>query len=70
MTTIWTNVDVEFDLSDADTEDLINELKTRTEYNWNTENDLVISKIYELRKLGKPYDVELDHLIYSTIGRI
>lgn len=70
MTSIYQKVEVEFDLADIDTEDLINELKTRTEYNWNTDNDLLIQKIYEQRKMGKSFDAELDQLIYEVIGRM
>jgi len=70
MTSIYREVEVEFDLADIDTEDLINELKTRSEYRWNTDNDDRIFKIYELRKLGKSFDAELDELIYEVIGRM
>ena len=53
--------------------DLIDELKTRgydsdpEELNYIKES---LTHIYELRKLNKPYDYEVDTLIYHVIGKI
>lgn len=53
--------------------DLIDELKSRgydsDPEELNTIKEL-ITHIYELRKLNKPYENEVDALIYHTIGKI
>ena len=64
--------DVLEDLSD---DDLIDELKRRgNDYNTNhvdgDEMRTVLQSLYEKRRLGKDYQAELDHLIYSILGKI
>jgi hypothetical protein len=63
-------VNVYVELCDIDTDDLIEELESRDEY--QTPADLVdlIRKVYEKRRLGQDYQRELDELIYETTGRI
>ena len=67
--TIYTEVDV--DMSDFDTDDLIEELKSRgagtAEYGDGKE---FLQAIYEKRRLGRDYQAELDQLIYLGLGRI
>ena len=63
-------VSVDIDLSDIDTEDLIEELRTRRkEIEFEIQNELV-RKIYEKRRNGQDYQEELNELIYDTVGRI
>jgi len=63
-------VSVDIDLSDIDTEDLIEELQTRRkEIEFEIQNELV-RKIYEKRRNGQDYQKELNELIYDTVGRI
>jgi len=63
-------VSVDIDLSDIDTEDLIEELQTRRkEIELEVQNELV-RKIYEKRRNGQDYQEELNQLIYDTVGRI
>ena len=63
-------VSVDIDLSDIDTEDLIEELRTRRkEIEFEIQNELV-RKIYEKRRNGQDYQKELDQLIYETVGKI
>ena len=63
-------VSVDIDLSDIDTEDLIEELQTRRkEIEFEIQNELV-RKIYEKRRNGQDYQEELNELIYNTVGRI
>jgi len=63
-------VSVDIDLSDIDTEDLIEELQTRRkEIEFEIQNELV-RKIYEKRRNGQDYQEELNELIYDTVGRI
>ena len=63
-------VSVDIDLSDIDTEDLIEELQSRRkEVELEVQNELV-RKIYEKRSNGQDYQKELDQLIYETVGKI
>jgi hypothetical protein len=70
--TVYTEVEVEVDLTDFDTEDLIEELEDRDELPsrglFNT-NELV-EKIWMLRRNGQDYQHQLDNLIYNVTGRI
>ena len=65
------SVDVDVDLSDFDTEDLVRELESRERRHITTDEaqDLV-QVIYEKRRRGLDYESELDLLIFNTLGRI
>jgi hypothetical protein len=67
--TIYTSVDV--DLSEFDTDDLIEELESRgagaTDYGDGKE---ILQAIYEKRRMNKDYQQELDQLIWLGTGRI
>ena len=68
-----TYANVEIDLSEIDTEDLIEELRDRSweENCINNFSDVeLITQIYQLRRTGQDYQKELDELIYKTTGRI
>jgi hypothetical protein len=69
--TIYTSVEVDVDLSEFDTEDLIEELESRgagvTEY--GDGKDVLLS-IYEKRRLGKDYQAELEQLLWLGLGRV
>jgi hypothetical protein len=71
--TIYTEVEVDVDLSDFDTDDLIEELESRGrgfEVAGQAPTELV-RKIYEKRRLGNnDYQRELDELIYVALGKI
>jgi len=72
MPTVYTEVEVDVDLTDFDTDDLIEELESRGrgfEIDSITPTELV-TKIWEKRRLGKDYQQELDELIYVAIGKI
>lgn len=68
--TVYTEVEVDVDLSDFDTDDLIEELESRgvgaTDYGDGKE---VLQTIYEKRRLGQDYQFELDQLIWVGLGR-
>ena len=68
--TISTYVDVDVDMSDFDTDDLIEELENRGigtgEYGDGKE---ILIAIYEKRRLGKDYQRELDELIWMGLGK-
>jgi hypothetical protein len=68
--TVYTEVEVDVDLSDFDTDDLIEELESRgagaTEYGDGKD---ILMAIYEKRRLGKDYQAELDQLIWLGLGK-
>lgn len=68
--TIYTEVEVDVDLSEFDTDDLIEELESRgagtSEFGDGKE---LLQTIYEKRRLGKDYQTELDQLIWMGIGK-
>ena len=65
------NVDVDVDMSDINTEDLIEELELRGEIvGTKSENGQLVNVIYEKRRLGQDYQKELDELIFDVTGRI
>jgi hypothetical protein len=65
------NVDVDVDMSDLDTSDLIEELELRGEIvGTKSENGHLVNAIYEKRRLGQDYQTELDKLIREVTGRI
>jgi len=69
--TIYTEVEVDVNLSDFETDDLIEELESRdagaTDYGDGKE---VLLSIYEKRRLGQDYQTELEALIYLGLGKI
>ncbi len=69
--TIYKEVEVDVDLSDFDTEDLVDELESRgagtSEY--GDGKDQLIA-IYEKRRLGQDYQRELDQLIWLGLGKV
>lgn len=72
MPTVYTEVEVDVELEDFDTDDLIEELKSRGrgfEVDSQTPTELV-TQIYEKRRLGRDYQRDLDELIYVAIGKV
>jgi hypothetical protein len=69
--TMYKEVEVDVDLSDFETDDLIEELESRgagaTDYGDGKD---VLQSIYEKRRLGQDYQTELEALIYLGLGRI
>lgn len=67
--------EVEVDLSDFDTDDLIEELENRG-YDYNTSGvdadamRELLEKIWLNRRTGKDYQKELDGLIYGVLGKV
>jgi hypothetical protein len=68
--TIYTEVEVDVDLTDFDTDDLIEELESRgsgtVDYGDGKE---VLQTIHEKRRIGKDYQTELDQLIWLGLGK-
>ena len=69
--TVYTEVEVDVDLADFDTDDLVEELESRGSgtMNYGDGTD-VLRAIYEKRRLGKDYQAELDQLIWLGLGKI
>ena len=67
--TIYTEVEVDVDLRDFDTDDLIDELENRGHMADTNSKDL-LNDIYQKRRLGQNYESELDQLIYAVLGKI
>jgi hypothetical protein len=70
--TIYTEVEVDVDLGDFDTDDLIEELESRDSEIAQGYGDgkEVLQIIYEKRRMGQDYQEELDQLIWLGLGRI
>jgi hypothetical protein len=71
--TVYTEVEVDVDLSDFDTDDLVEELESRgaapVEHGGNA-NEL-LTAIWLKRRVGRTdYQTELDHLIYAGLGKV
>ena len=69
--TKYKEVEVDVDLSDFDTDDLIEELESRGSgvMNYGDGTD-VLRAIYEKRRLGQDYQTELDQLIWLGLGKV
>jgi hypothetical protein len=69
--TIYTEVEVDVDLSDFETDDLIEELESRgagaTGYGDSKE---ILEVIWIKRRLGQDYQAELYQLIWLGLGKI
>lgn len=71
--TISTDVDVYLD--EIDTDDLIEELESRSVSINHVgqpaggNGDGLVDKIYQARRLGKPYEDLLDQFLYQVTGR-
>jgi hypothetical protein len=70
MPTIYKEVEVDVDLDDFDTDELVEELERRgagtLDYGDGKE---VLAAIYEKRRLNQDYQQELDQLIWLGLGR-
>jgi hypothetical protein len=69
--TIYTSVEVDVDLAEFDTDDLVEELESRgagtSEFGDGKE---ILQIIYEKRRLGRDYQAELDQLIWMGLGKV
>ena len=69
---IYTEVEVDVELADFDTDDLLEELEERgalpAEGNINAKE--LIEQMYFLRRQGQDYDHLLDSLFYAVLGKI
>jgi hypothetical protein len=70
--TVYTEVEVDVDLGDFDTDDLLDELESRGELpTEGGDSKSVLESIWLKRRLGRTdYETELDQLIYMGLGKI
>jgi hypothetical protein len=71
----YVSVDVDVNLGDFDTDDLIEELDRRgNDYNTHgvdgDEARVWLEQVHQLRRSGQNYDAALDQLIYHVLGKI
>lgn len=68
--TMYKEVEVDVDLSDFETDDLVEELESRgagaTDYG---DGKSILMSIYEKRRLGQDYQTELEQLIWLGLGK-
>ena len=73
MPTVYTEVEVDVDLTDFDTDDLLDELESRGSLPVEGQIDAkeLVEQIWIKRRLGNhDYQQELDKLIYAVLGKI
>jgi hypothetical protein len=71
MPLVYKEVEVEIDLEDFETDDLIEELESRVGGGGVfSDGNNILQVIYEKRRLGKDYQQELDRLIWLGLGKI
>ena len=67
---MYKEVEVDVDLSDFETDDLIEELESRGSGTLDyADGKEVLQLIYEKRRLGQNYQTELDQLIWLGLGK-
>ncbi len=66
---MYKEVEVDVDLSDFETDDLIEELESRGSCTTGDSKE-ILQAIYEKRRMNKDYQQELDQLIWLGTGRI
>ena len=71
MPLVYKEVEVDIDLEDFDTDELIEELERRGSgtIDYGDGKDILMS-IYEKRRVGQDYQQELDQLIWLGLGRV
>ena len=67
----YTTVDVEIDLDDFTTEDLVEELKHRNAYQQELPGEIIeqLAHIHHARLCGQPWEDDLDRFLRDTLGR-
>jgi hypothetical protein len=71
MPLVYKEVEVDVDLEDFDTDELVEELERRGSgtIDYGDGKDVLMS-IYEKRRLGKDYQADLDQLIWLGLGKV
>ena len=69
--TVYKEVEIDVDLQDFDTDDLLEELEERGELPLNTDTyKELVEKIWMARRNGRDYQSILNDLIYDVTGQI
>ena len=71
--TVYTEVEVDVDIGDFETEDLLDELESRGELPAEADFDAkdTLTAIWLKRRVGNhDYQAELDQLIYQVLGKV
>jgi len=71
--TVYTEVEVDVDLGDFDTDDLLDELESRGSLpvEGDTDAKALVQSIWLKRRVGRTdYQTEIDQLIYACLGKI
>lgn len=74
----YISVDVDVDVQDFDSEDLVDELESRgymmvfknAEHSTNSDTHELVQQIYQKRRTGQDFAGDLDLLIFNMIGRM
>lgn len=71
----YVTAEVEVDIEEFDTDELIEELERRgVDYNTNgvdgDEMREVLDQIWQKRRIGQDYQAQLDKLIYGVLGKV
>ena len=67
--TVYTEVEVDVDLTYFETDDLVDELENRG-HMADISSKEIVEAIYQNRRQGKDFSSELDQLIYTVLGKI
>lgn len=72
LKTMYKEVEIDVDLSDFDTDDLLEELESRGELPTERgDSRAILESIWLKRRLGRTdYEAELDQLIYAGLGKV
>lgn len=67
----YTTVEVEVDLDDFTTEDLLEELRHRNAYEQELPEEFIdaLKRIHHARLCGQPWEDDLDRFLRDTLGR-
>ena len=71
--TVSREVDVDIDMDDFDTDELVEELERRGKSGSTIGGESsmqLLQQIYMKRRTGQAYEQELDDLIYESLGRL
>ena len=69
--TVYTEVEVDVDLGDFETDDLLDELESRGELPLDKgDSKELLESIWLKRRLGADYQQELDQLIWAGLGKV
>jgi hypothetical protein len=63
-------IEIDVELNDFSDDDIREEAIARNLFSAEDDIALLVTELYQKRRLGKDYQAELDKIIYETIGKI